>query len=73
MWKKPKEGKAGPISYQNILLPAKMPEKPTTGFDCLWLPEYYHRKQLGSLLSECNELIAILTTIIKRTKEKSCG
>ena len=28
-------------------------------------------KKLESLLGECNELIAILTTIIKRTKEKS--
>ncbi len=28
-------------------------------------------QKLEALLSECNELIAILTTIIKRTKEKS--
>jgi four helix bundle protein len=30
-------------------------------------------QKLEGLLSECNELIAILTAIIKKTKEKSCG
>ncbi len=30
------------------------------------------RQKLESLLNECNELIAILTTIIKKTKEKDC-
>lgn len=32
--------------------------------------EIFSSQKLGSLLSECNKLIAILTTIIKRTKEK---
>jgi len=34
--------------------------------------EIFSSQKLASLLSECNELIAILTTIIKKTQEKGC-
>ena len=34
--------------------------------------EIFSSKKLGSLLTECDELIAILTAIIKKTKAKDC-
>ncbi len=67
-WRNPKAGRVAPTFFLRFQFPTKKPAKPHYWLRLLIATDIIPAQKLAPLLDEANQLIAILTTIVKKIK-----